>query len=76
MDVIYKCSCMARERLIQVPDRIETTPIVVWVECLVLNCVGFDHSELNPHCTSVAMEYMKIPVLEHDEFLGQNRKPS
>lgn len=76
MDIIYKCSCMKHERTIQVPARLETTPILIWIENLVLNCVAFDHCELSPNCKAEAMEYMKVPVLVRDEYIGQDRKPN
>lgn len=74
MNIIYKCSCMEHERMIQVPARLETTPIVIWIENLVLCCVAFDHCEFSPNCKAEAMEYMKVPGFVCDEYTRQDRK--
>lgn len=72
MDIYYKCTCMAEEAMVWVPDRKEDQDVVEWVEKVVGAAIGADHSNRSPLCMRTKMEYAKIP---YDDSRGVGYRP-
>lgn len=62
MNVVYKCRCMAAERTIACPDRVEGQDVVDWMEGSVTPAVAANHSRFSPRCFSRTMEYVKFEI--------------
>lgn len=67
MKVHYKCVCVADEVVIDVPDRVPGSDIIVWMGC-VTQCIGYDHSARSPRCLRDKMEYAKFAAPEGVEL--------
>lgn len=61
MKIYYKCACIGQETSVDVPDRRPDTDIIDWMQ-FVQQCLGFDHSQMSPHCRAGQVEYAKIPM--------------
>lgn len=62
MNVSYKCTCMAKEVTVAVPDRPDEQDIVDWVGVTAANALGEDHRKRSPHCPATKVEFMKFEV--------------
>lgn len=71
MKIMYKCRCLLLEREVEVPERPRDGDLIVWVQYVVGGCVLMDHSTVSPYCKQQEMEYVKIPVDENAEGIGQ-----
>lgn len=71
MIIMYKCHCMDAERQVQVTERPHNGDLILWMECVVAGTIRVHHHAENPRCTYDTMEYVKIPVDENAEGIGQ-----
>lgn len=72
--LLYKCSCIASERVVEVRNKASDEDVVEWMEDLVTPAVSADHSKRSPHCRAFALEYLKIPVPENAPGIGEAPK--
>jgi hypothetical protein len=64
MKVRYNCFCLKEDREVDVPDRIEGSPIEPWMDILG-RCLKFDHGQISPLCTSNVAKNVMIPVTDN-----------
>lgn len=76
MKIMYKCTCMPAEREIDVTERPPGSDLIMWVECVVGGTISLDHQARNPACRNNIMEYVKIPVDENAEGIGEKPRLS
>lgn len=61
MRVLYKCRCMEADAPVEVPERLPSLGVVVWVEQVVGGAIARDHAARSPRCQRRIMEHVKIP---------------
>ena len=62
---------MPEETGIDVPNRRDGTDVADWVAKVIGSAVYADHASLGNGCKATHMEYVKIPMGPHEEFIGQ-----
>lgn len=68
--IIYKCRCTPKEVELDVPERPRGSDLMLWMTVVQAH-IGMDHGVRSPHCMAEKMEYVKIPVDEHAEGVGE-----
>lgn len=68
--VLYKCECLRAEAEVEVPQRPHGGELMLWMGVLTA-MIAMDHGTRSPRCRSVVMEYVKIPVTEGADCLGE-----
>lgn len=71
MKIRYKCYCGDKEHEIEVTERPEGGDLVLWMQYVVSGTICVHHNVINPNCISLTMEYVKIPMDESAEGIGQ-----
>ena len=72
MKVEFKCKCMKEPKTIECDPRNPNEDLMDFMEYLQKR-IGIEHRRLSLICTSLTMEYVKVPV---DETKGVGFEPT
>jgi hypothetical protein len=70
----YKCKCTKEEQTFYVEERNPINDVVCWVEQVVRPALHEHHQKLNPKCRQRAVKWLKIPLPDNADFVGQGER--